>query len=171
MPSRVFGSVFRSPIVLVIVLIIILALLLALWAVAANSCKKQDSIVPTTGATVIPPSTTVDDTAQTPGEGAADGGDEQYGSFELAVEPAEGVEPWTEIEVDGEDAFFGGLNEKKTWTVNTNCIVVTAQPGNVKVYRNDVEVEFVIDTDAGSGSVHLAVEKEPTDEQEAGSDG
>jgi transcriptional regulator with XRE-family HTH domain len=172
LPARIFGSIFRSPIVLVIVLIIILALLLALWAVAANSCKKQDGIIPVnTGQTVLPEGSSTDDTTQAAAADAAAAGDSRYGPFELVVEPVEGTSPWVMISVDGEEVFTEALTEKKTWPVTVDCSVVTAQPGNTKVYRNDVEVELTIDTDAGSGSAHLTVEQEPADGQEATSDG
>jgi hypothetical protein len=171
LPTRILGSLFSSPVSLVVVLIIVLALLLGLWAMAANSCKKQSDIIPVNNGATLPPAATTIDEPTTPEAGAEGEENSPYGPFELVVENAEGTEPWTEIEVDGEDVFYGGLNEKKTWTVDVNCVIVTAQPGNVKVYRNGVEVELVIDTSAGSGSVHLTVEAKPADETEAEGDG
>jgi hypothetical protein len=164
LPARIFGSVFRSPIALVIVLVVILALLLVLWATVANSCKKQEDLIPATGGAVIHPSTSADGTTTTPGTDAgavAAEDDSKYGTFELRVEPAAGTGPWTEVTVDGENVVARILEENVKFDVTDKCSILTAQPGNLKVYRNGEAVELTINDNNGSGSVDLTVLKKP----------
>lgn len=148
LPMRVIGALFKSPVALIVVLIVVLVALLALWAIAANSCKQQESVV-------VPPSTTRttlngNSTISADGVPIASQNGEitpLYGSFDLAVEPAAGTAPWVKVTVDGIDVFVDILTEKKSWEVNTNCTVTTAQPNNLKVYRNGDPVTLDINED------------------------
>jgi hypothetical protein len=161
--GRLSGTLFKNPAVLIIVLVIVLVLLLALWAMAANSCKKKENevipIVTTTtegegGGTAVDPNVPL-----VPDEGEQ--ADPSIGPFELAIEPAAGTGPWTEVSVDGESVFANTLTEKKTWTVTDKCSLSTGQPGNLTVTRNGEKVEWEIDSGSGTGSLQLEIKKEP----------
>lgn len=173
LPAQIFSSVFRSPIVVVVTLVVVLALLLVLWATVANSCKKQDDLIPVTGGeTIRPTSPAANATATDPGDdvdaAAAAADDSKYGPFELVVEPAAGTAPWTEVTVDGEKLVAQIFEEKDTWTVEESCKILTAQPSNIGVYRNGEQVTLTIDDTTGAGSVELTVLKKPEPDPEPG---
>jgi hypothetical protein len=180
LPARISGFFFGHPLVLVIVLIIVLVLALVLWAVAANSCKRDDELIlPITGGVNTPSDGSTDGDGASAGEGTGDGvatgeasgaqgedaaqNDSRYGPFELAIEPAEGSTPWTEVTVDGENVCAETLTERKSWTVSASCTIMTAQPSNLKVTRNGEEVPLAINDENGSGSVELVVQEQPSE--------
>jgi cytoskeletal protein RodZ len=173
LPKRIFGTIFNSPIVLIAVLVAILVALLVVWALAANSCKRQGSENEPTNhvtATVVTDEPTESDATEPLVPVQEEEGNPNAGAFELALEPASGTAPWTEVTVDGEKIYAQALSEGQAWQVTDACSVVTAQPNNVSVTRNGEAVSFEMDGN-GFGSVELAVEKEPEGEQEGSSDG
>jgi hypothetical protein len=168
LPQRVFGSLFGNPVVLITVLILILVALLVAWAMLANSCKKQgeEKIIPANGGVVVNEDTgtgVTDADGETPATEGEGEEDPRYGPFELAVEPAAGSGPWVRVTVDGENVYEGTLAEKNTWQVTADCVVLTAQPDNVKVTRNGEESSFA-GNDEGTYSVVLEVEAKPSDQ-------
>jgi hypothetical protein len=185
LPMRLFGSLFKSPVVLIVVLIIVLVALLATWAMVANSCRKQEkAVIPVnsvgsnaaTGGQAAGGQTTpgggTDGGAGTEGDTGQAGADEsRFGPFELVVEPASGTAPWTEVTVDGENVLAEILSERKTWQVTTSCTVTTGQPGNLTVSRNGEQVDLDVGADSGIGSVTLEVQAPPDGQGEQGGQG
>jgi cytoskeletal protein RodZ len=170
LPLRVFGFIFRSPVVVLVVLIVVLIAGFALWAVLANSCRAQENeLIPMTKTgSLVTNDTPVDDTstddALTPsGSEQETASNPNVGPFELVVAPVEGTAPWTEVTVDGESVCAETLSETKTWQVTTGCTVSTAQPGNLKVTRNGEEVTLEHNSETGAGSVELTVQTESSD--------
>ena len=163
---RIFGTLFKSPVVLIVFLIILLAGLLVLWALLANSCNRKEQ-------TVNPPINTSNvqsnggnTNGTTPNGDTANGGTTsdqpgnnntttpQYESFVLTVEPRAGEGPWVEVIVDGQTVFHNYLTKKETWTVTRECIVNSGQPNNTIVTRDIARVDFVINA-YGTGSITL----------------
>jgi hypothetical protein len=190
LPMRLFGSLFKSPVVLIVVLIVVLVALLATWAMVANSCRKQEKeVIPvnTVGSNAATGGQAADGQA-TPGDGGTGGSaggsagtegdtgqagadDSRFGPFELVVEPVSGTAPWTEVTVDGENVLAEILSERKTWQVTTSCTVTTGQPGNLTVSRNGEQVDFDVGADSGIGSVTLEVQAPPDGQGEQGAQG
>jgi hypothetical protein len=179
LPLRLVGSIFKSPLVLVIVLIIVLVALLVFWAMAANSCKKQEGdIVPMKEATLVDDSGTsaatsggTPETTETPlVPEQSEENDARYGPFELVVAPVEGTAPWTEVTVDGESVFTQVLSEEQTWEVSESCLVVTAQPDNIQVSRNGEQITVELDAN-NFGRVELEVEQKPESQGAQGAQG
>jgi transcriptional regulator with XRE-family HTH domain len=180
LPMRLFGSLFKSPVVLVIVLVIVLVALLATWAMVANSCRKQEKeVIPVntvgsnaatggqvTGGQTPPVNGTAGDGSNAgTGTGAAPGQtggeDSRSGPFELAVEPVSGAAPWTEVTVDGANVLAEMLSERKTWQVTTSCTIKTGQPGNLRVTRNGEKADFDVGAENGVGTLTLEVQAPP----------
>lgn len=164
LPMRLFGPLFSSPVVLVVVLIVVLVALLIVWAMIANSCKKQENeITPINTSAVVSDATGIN-TGGVPTAGDAnDETSKLYGPFELAISPAPGEAPWVEVIVDGQTVFADILSERKTWPVNARCEVNTAQPDNLKVTRNGQEVTLTVDEDTYMGSTIQEVIERPAD--------
>lgn len=160
LPMRLFGGLLRNPVVVIVGLIVLLVALFVVWAMAANTCKQQENeIVPLTSiGTVVNEDTPADDDGSKllNGTGTSDA---DTGSFELAIEPAPGTAPWTEVTVDGQSVCAEILSGRKTWTVTDSCTVTTGQPANLRVTRNGEPVDLVIDTSLGTGSVELRATK------------
>jgi cytoskeletal protein RodZ len=174
-PARVFGALFRSPVALVIVLIIVLVALLTVWAIVANSCRKQENqIIPVNTGSVVTEDTPPTDMSLLPETPPDDEDDSEYGPFELVVEPVEGTGPWTEVTVDGENVCAEILTERKSWEVTADCEIKTGQPDNLRVSRNGEEVTLTISA-GGLGSAELEVQTKPDNQdqanQEAGTNG
>ena len=161
LPMRIFGTLFKSPVVAVIVLIVLLVSLLVLWAMVANSCKQQENeVIPINTGSVVDDGTAVD----TEGVPVADEDGEvnpRYGPFELSIEPAPGAAPWVEVTVDGGDVFSTILESKQTWQVTVDCAILTAQPHNLIVTRNGEEVTLDIDSATGMAYTTLEVIERP----------
>jgi cytoskeletal protein RodZ len=175
LPARVFGALFGNPAVLVIMLVLVVVIGLVVWAMVANSCRKQtnDVIIPANTGTVVTEGTPAPSSDDTEGTGTDENDegeapdDSRYGPFELVVTPAEGTAPWTEVSVNGENVYAGTLSEEMTWEVSASCDVLTAQPHNLTVTRNGEAVELVINDSNGSGSVSLEVEEAPANGDDA----
>jgi len=147
---RIFGSLFKNPVVMIVFLIIVLVALLVLWAMAANSCKKQENeVIP------INTSTVASDGDTTDGDNILNPPDNNgevlplYGPFELVIEPGPDPGAWIEVWVDGQEVYNSTLSEKLTYQVTQSCSIATWQPANVLVYRGDVEQEFGDSSDDG----------------------
>jgi hypothetical protein len=179
LPTRIAGSLFGNPVVLITVLVLILVALLIVWAMAANSCKKQGeernitasggAVVNEEGVTGGADATTgtgeAGETGETNGTsatGSGEGDDARYGAFELVVEQVPGSSPWVRVTVDGQNVYEGTLSEKLSWQVTASSTVLTAQPDNVKVTRNGEAASFA-GNDEGTYSVTLTVEERPAD--------
>jgi cytoskeletal protein RodZ len=172
LPMRIFGALAGSRIVLVIVLIVELAVLLGIWTVVSNSCRQQqDEIIPVNTGNVVDLDAP-ENPDGTEGEGTEEPAapDPDSLPFELAVEPVAGTTPWTEVTVDGELVCAELLSERKAWQVTDDCVVTTAQPDNLSVGRNGIEVELTVDTSTGLASAQLEV-KESQQGQGAGGEG
>jgi hypothetical protein len=166
LPSRILGTIFKSPVTAIVSLVVVLILLIVLWALAANSCaQKTDELIPASGAAIT------ENEALDPDTGLAipDLSDDllpdpRYGPFRLVIEPASGTTPWTEITVDGEEAFIGMLDERMSWEVTDYCLISTGQPGNLIITRNDTPVSLELDEN-GVGNIRLQVEERPASDR------
>ena len=166
LPMRIFGTLFKSPVVLIIFLIILLAGLLVLWALVANSCNKKEQIVNPPINTSNVPSDGGNNNGTTQNGGTTNGGttqeqpgnntttEPQYESFVLTVEPKPGEGPWLEVIVDGQTVYHNFLTKKESWTVTKECTVNSGQPNNTIVTRDLARVDFVINA-YGTGSITL----------------
>jgi transcriptional regulator with XRE-family HTH domain len=171
LPSRVVGSLFGNPIALITVLVFVIIALLVVWAMAANSCKKQgeERNIIASGGAVVNEEAAVGGTDAADAADGTDGAaagqedveDPRYGPFELVVEQAAGTGPWVRITVDGENVYEGTLSERFSREVTEGCTVLTAQPNNVTVTRGGEAASFTSEED-GNYSVTLEVEKKPT---------
>ena len=161
LPMRLFGGLLRNPVVVIVGLIVLLVALFVVWALAANSCKQQENeIIPLANiGSVVTEENPAGDDGSLLLNGGGDTADANTGSFELAIEPAPGTAPWTEVTVDGESVCAEILSGRKTWTVTDSCTVMTGQPANLRVTRNGEAVNLIIDTSAGTGSLELKVIK------------
>jgi hypothetical protein len=174
---RLFGVLSGSRAALVIVLIVVLVVLLVAWVLVSNSCKQQQNDIIPVNTGVVVEVDTPDDTApegEGTGEGTGEDGGEGGGEapvdpdtlpFELAVEPAQGTAPWTEVTVDGESVLAEVLTERKTWQVTESCVVTTAQPDNLSVTRSGTAAALEVNTETGLASVTLEVKAAPQGEQ------
>ncbi|MDR1422241.1 MAG: helix-turn-helix domain-containing protein [Coriobacteriales bacterium] len=162
-PARILGAIFKSPVSAIVALVVLLVFLLVLWALLANSCaKKSDEMISASGGAVVTESEALDPNTglEIPDLGGDLLADTRYGPFQLAVEPAAGSTPWTEVLVDGEGVFSGMLDARMTWEVTDYCTISTGQPGNLTVTRGDLAVELETDEN-GLGEVRLEVEERP----------
>ena len=166
LPLRLFSSLFKSPIAVIVTLIVVLVLLLVLWALAANSCKQEETPITPINTTKVN-DTPANGTDGEPGpnnntETTPDQNSSEYGPFELVIEPVSGEAPWLEVSVDGEDVFYEILYGRQTWQVTDRCTIFTAQPYNTIVTRNGEAVTLNIDSNTGGGTVSLNVLVRPS---------
>ncbi len=160
--SGVSSNLSSRPILLIIGLVVAFVAILILWAVIASTCANNDTATtPITGATGTDEGLSEDQASNSVGdieEQVAE--DNRYGPFELLVEVVEG-ESWLQIDVDGSTpvgevcvAPWSG-----SYTVSSSCKIEAGAPGNVKVFRNGVEVPM--ETVDGLGVLELEVEQRP----------
>jgi len=160
--TGVSKNLASRPLVLVVGLVVVFVVILILWALLASNCASSDAAhVPVTG---IAGEDTGLDEDQT-SSNAADIQEQiqeanRYGPFELVVEVVGGPS-WVQIDIDGStphaETFESGW--RGSFTVNNEAKIVSGVPGNVRVYRNGIEVPLELAD--GLGQLELKVEQRP----------
>jgi transcriptional regulator with XRE-family HTH domain len=158
----IFSNLTSRPVLLIGGLVVLFLVILIAWATLASSCSKNETTnIPVTG--VSSSDKGLDDPvvgSSLPDIEAQMAEENKYGPFELTIEIVNGPS-WLLVSVDG-TATVGDVLEppwSAKYTVNTLASIEAAAPGNVKVYRNGVEVSLQV-TD-GLGVLELAVEQRP----------
>jgi len=167
--ADVISGLFSNPVFVIISLIIVLVLILVVWAFVSNSCASDEgAYVGVEGGARISdtPEDDIDPNAGVPlpdPEAGPSLDNPPYGSFVLSLQPEPGTGPWTAVTVDGVEVFNGLLTEPLTWDVTDKCEISTGQPGNLHVYRGDLEVTLT--SEDGLGVAELEVVDQPTNDQ------
>jgi hypothetical protein len=160
--SGLTGNLSNNPKVLIGILVVVFVAILILWAVIASTCAKNENAqIPLTGVSTSDQGLNVDQATTNPRDVETQiTEDNRYGPFELIVEVTGGAS-WLQVDVDGATPYAEVLNApwSARFTVSSKAKVEAGAPGNVKVYRNGVEVPLELVN--GLGSLVLEVEQRP----------
>jgi len=147
-----------------ILMVLAVVVLLVLWATVTKSCQKP----PEGTTTLTQPTGQANADPQTPDLSTLlplnneDLAPYQpgYGPFLVRVEPADGTSPWVEIKVDGVIEISDSIYNTKTYKVMDSFEILTGQPDNISVYRDDIRQEFEVGKN-GLGTIKMEVIEAP----------
>ncbi|MDR2671731.1 MAG: helix-turn-helix domain-containing protein [Coriobacteriales bacterium] len=160
--SSISSTLFNRPVLLIIGLIVIFLAILIAWAVVASNCSRNETTnLPSTGASSTDTGISAEELGSNlPAIEEQIAEDNRYGPFELLVEVSGGAS-WLQIDVDGATPIAEICEPpwQGNYTVSSSCRIEAGAPGNVKVYRNGIEVALGLEN--GLGILELAVEQRP----------
>ncbi|MCL2808057.1 MAG: helix-turn-helix domain-containing protein [Coriobacteriia bacterium] len=162
MGSSVSKSLSNRPMIVIIGLVALFVGILIFWAILASNCSNAGAAhVPVTGVTAEDDglsedqaSASLEDLENRTAE------DNRYGAFELLIEVAGGPS-WLQIDIDGSTPHAEVMEAPWTgsFVVSTSASIEAGAPGNVKIYRNGVEIPIPIVN--GLGVLDMEVEQRP----------